>query len=158
MFIRDFETRDLNSVVDLSLRAWEPVFGSIKESMQLEVYQHFFPDWRSEQQAAVEAVCTGGEAKVWVADDNGDIAGFVAVHRRSPTFGEIYMIAVDPRQQRKGIAAALTEHAVAWMRGEGMVVAMVETGGDPGHAPARQLYESTGFRLWPVSRYFRLLS
>ena len=34
---------------------------------------------------------------------------------------------------------------------------MVETGGDPGHAPARATYSATGFTLLPVARYFQLL-
>jgi hypothetical protein len=38
-----------------------------------------------------------------------------------------------------------------------MTVAMVETGGDPGHAPARHTYEKQGFRLFPVARYFKKL-
>jgi hypothetical protein len=38
-----------------------------------------------------------------------------------------------------------------------MDIAVVETGGDPGHAPARALYESAGFALLRVARYFRLL-
>jgi hypothetical protein len=33
----------------------------------------------------------------------------------------------------------------------------VETGDDPGHAPARAAYERTGFERWPVARYFREL-
>jgi hypothetical protein len=31
---------------------------------------------------------------------------------------------------------------------------MVETGGDPGHAPARHAYARTGFTPLPVVRYF----
>src|SRR5262245_23434806 len=103
MHIRNFDKSDLTSVVELSLRAWDPVFASIEQSMQPEVYQHFFPDWRSEQRASVEAVCTDPKAKIWVAQTDGAVAGFVAVQCRSPTFGEIYMIAVDPRQQRQRI-------------------------------------------------------
>jgi hypothetical protein len=34
---------------------------------------------------------------------------------------------------------------------------MVETGGDPGHAPARRTYESAGSRLFPIARYFNKL-
>jgi hypothetical protein len=33
----------------------------------------------------------------------------------------------------------------------------VETGGDPGHAPARRLYEQLGFGLFPIARYFKKL-
>ncbi|MET0563631.1 MAG: GNAT family N-acetyltransferase, partial [Gaiellaceae bacterium] len=38
-----------------------------------------------------------------------------------------------------------------------MDIAVVETGGDPGHAPARAAYEAAGFTLLPIARYFRLL-
>jgi hypothetical protein len=38
-----------------------------------------------------------------------------------------------------------------------MSVALVETGGDPGHAAARHLYEHLGYTSLPVARYFRAL-
>lgn len=38
-----------------------------------------------------------------------------------------------------------------------MSVAMVETGGDPGHERARHTYEKAGFELFPVARYFKKL-
>jgi hypothetical protein len=38
-----------------------------------------------------------------------------------------------------------------------MRVAIVETGGDPGHALARRVYEKTGYTVLPVSRYFQAL-
>ena len=71
--------------------------------------------------------------------------------------GEIYMIGVDPDFQRRGIATRLTRHSIEWFRSAGMSIAMVETGGDDGHAPARRAYESSGFFLLPVARYFRAL-
>lgn len=67
------------------------------------------------------------------------------------------MVAVDPAWQRNGIGARLTSFAVRWMKDRGMAVAMVETGADPGHAPARRTYEQAGFTELPVSRYFRRL-
>ncbi len=38
-----------------------------------------------------------------------------------------------------------------------MALAMVETGGDPGHAPARRSYERSGFVQLPIARYFKKL-
>jgi len=49
------------------------------------------------------------------------------------------------------------EHAPAWLTEHGMRVAMVETGGDPGHAPARRTYENAGFTPQPVVRCLREL-
>ena len=67
------------------------------------------------------------------------------------------MLAVDPDAQGRGIGTALTEVATSWLREAGMMVAMVETGSDPGHAPARRVYEKAGYRLLPVARYFKAL-
>jgi ribosomal protein S18 acetylase RimI-like enzyme len=71
--------------------------------------------------------------------------------------GEIYMIAVDPDFQRRGIATRLTHHSFEWFKHAGMSIVMVETGADPGHAPARRTYEAAGFKLLPVARYFKSL-
>ncbi|WP_333326866.1 hypothetical protein [Microcoleus sp. T3_A4] len=37
-------------------------------------------------------------------------------------------------------------------------MAMVETGGDPGHERARHTYEKAGFELFPAARYFKKLA
>jgi GNAT superfamily N-acetyltransferase len=67
------------------------------------------------------------------------------------------MIAVDPDFQRRGIGTRLTNHSVDWFKQAGMSIVMVETGADPGHAPARRAYESSGFTILPVARYFKSL-
>ena len=69
----------------------------------------------------------------------------------------IEIIGVDPDYQRRGISSRLTEHAIEHMLHCGMDIAVVETGGDPGHSPARAAYEAAGFTLLPIARYFRLL-
>lgn len=67
------------------------------------------------------------------------------------------MLAVDPAAQGRGTGSALTAFATDWLRSAGMRVAMAETGGDPGHAPARQVYQQAGYAPLPVARYFRAL-
>ena len=71
--------------------------------------------------------------------------------------GEIYMTAVDSDSQRRGVATALTKHSLAWLKESGVNTVMVETGGDPGHAPARRTYEASGFFVLSVARYFKAL-
>ncbi|NEU78048.1 GNAT family N-acetyltransferase [Nostoc sp. UIC 10630] len=160
MRIEPYEDSKLDTIKSLSLRAWSPVFDSIQKAMDIEVYHSFYPDgWRVTHLNAVESVCTTADMKVWVAIDSADsTVGFVAVKLHSEScMGEIYMIAVDPNYQRLGIGAALVEFALNWMKAAGMSVAMVETGGDPGHAPARCTYEKLGFGLLPIARYFKKL-
>ena len=81
---------------------------------------------------------------VTVAVDDPDVLGFVAVLIDSAS-GEIDLIAVDPAAQRRGLGRALTDHAVQQLRDAGCSLAIVATGGDPGHAPARALYQAAGF-------------
>jgi GNAT superfamily N-acetyltransferase len=149
----------LNAVVHLSLRAWTPVFDSLQKVLNPDVYQAFYPDhWRVSQQKAVEDVCAAEDTHVWVAVDASSTVGFVAVKLHADdSMGEIYMVAVDPDFQGRGIGSALIEFALNWMKEAGMAIAMVETGGDPGHAPARHTYEKMGFGLFPVARYFKKL-
>jgi ribosomal protein S18 acetylase RimI-like enzyme len=157
--IEPYKADNLDAVIQLSLRAWTPVFESIQNAMDVEVYRSFYPNgWRMSQQKAVEEVCAAEDTHVWVALDSGSTVGFVAVKLDSKSrMGEIYMIAVDPDFQGQGIGMALVEFATAQMKAAGMAIAMVETGSDPGHTPARHIYEKAGFGLWTVARYFKKL-
>ncbi|MEO1095140.1 MAG: GNAT family N-acetyltransferase [Cyanobacteria bacterium J06638_28] len=159
MHIHSYEPHHLEAVVQLSLRAWAPVFESIQNVLNAEVYGTFYPEgWRVSQQKAVEAVCGADDTPVWVAVDADAVVGFVAVKLdAASSMGELSMIAVDPDAQGGGIGTALTEFALTWMKEAGMAIAMVETGGDPGHAPARQTYEKVGFERLPIARYFKKL-
>lgn len=159
MAIEPYKSDHLEAVAALSLRAWAPVFDSLKQVFDASVYQSFYPEgWRTSQEKAVRDVCASADMRVWVAIESAAVAGFVAVrYHATDMLGEIYMIAVDPDYQRRGIAIALTDFAVERMKEAGMSVAMVETGGDPGHGPARGAYEKAGFRLFPVARYFKKL-
>ena len=153
-----YDDSRLDAIVRLSLRAWEPVFESIEKAMGTDIYREQHPDWRASQRSAVESVCADDNVHVLVALEGSQTVGFVALKLHAEErMGEIYMIAVDPYFQRRGIATALTNHSLAWFKQAGMTTVMVETGGDPGHAPARRTYESAGFRLLPIARYFKKL-
>lgn len=157
--IRPFDERDAGAVVGLSLRAWAPVFASLERVLGSEIFGRLHPDWREDQRRAVEDVCAANEGRVWVAEVDASVVGFVAVGTfdAGRSMGEISMLAVDPEYQSGGAGTALTEFALERLRDEGMTVAMVETGGDPGHAAARRAYEKAGFVLSPVARYFKNL-
>lgn len=156
--IRTCEERDVDAVVALSLRAWRPVFESFARVLGAEVYARLYPDWRDSQARAVASVCRADGTTTWVAEHAGRPVGFVAVVvHDDPHRGEIEMLAVDPDHQRRGLGLALTEHAVTHLRELGVPLVEVATGGDPGHGPARQTYETAGFTPLPLVRYYRAL-
>ena len=157
--IRPFEDQDAEGVVDLSLRAWAPVFASLEQVLGSEIFRRQHPDWRVDQRRAVEEVLATKKGRVWVAEGGASAAGFVAIELDHPerSMGEISILAVDPDHQGGGIGTALTEFALDRLKDAGMTVATVETGGDPAHAAARRTYEKAGCTLLPVARYFKNL-
>jgi GNAT superfamily N-acetyltransferase len=157
--IREFEAGDLDAVVEFSLRAWEPVYASLRDVLGDAIFFRLKPDWEVAQADEIRTSCMSDERDAFVAIADGRPVGFVtvALHAFNEGMGVIEIIGVDPDFQRLGIASRLTEHVLGHMRLSGMDIAAVETGGDPGHAPARAAYEALGFTLLPVSRYMKLL-
>ena len=119
-------------------------------------FERFYPDWPTQQAAAVSKALDVNAT--WVVTVDATVAGFVNVIFDNETrIGEIYMIAVDPDYQRRGLATLLTQQAISEMRAREMTLAIVSTGGDPGHAPARATYERNGFTAFPQVLYSTLL-
>ena len=159
--IRSYEESDLEAIVEFSLRAWQPVFESLRQVLGDAIFVRLHnPEWTAVQAEAVRSSCTTDERDVFVAVADGRPVGFAAValnafHER---MGVVDVIAVDPDYQDQGIATRLMERSVEHMRTHGMDIAAVGTGGDEGHAPARALYESLGYTALPGVRYLKLLT
>jgi GNAT superfamily N-acetyltransferase len=154
-----FDAAHLPQVVEMSLRAWAPVFAKLRPAVQDFVYDAFYPNgWQARQAADIEAFLLAEGAQCWIASDGQAVLGWIGIRLHAEDcMGEIYILVVDPAHQRRGISKALMDVATAQMRESGMQIVMVETGDDPGHAPSRATYEAAGFSRWPVARYFRKL-
>jgi GNAT superfamily N-acetyltransferase len=159
--IREFRLSDEAVVVEFALRSWEPVFASMERVLggELSGRLHGGEDgWRRYQETAIRRTLTDASIKTWVADVEAAVVGFVSAQLTGDRqIGEIFMLAVAPDQQGKGIGTALTEVATDWLRRSGALIAVVETGGDPGHAPARRVYEKAAYTVLPIARYFKAL-
>ncbi len=159
--IRPFRDSDLDAVVEFSLRAWEPVFESLRHILGDPIFDRLHkPDWQAVQADSVRSGCMSEDHDVFVALSGDRPVGFatVALNAFHERMGVVDMIAVDPSYQRRGIARQLMDHSIAHMRSSGMDIAAVGTGGDAGHAPARALYEAINFTPLPGIRYLRLLN
>jgi GNAT superfamily N-acetyltransferase len=157
--IRPFEQSDLDAIVEFSLRAWEPVYESLRRVLGDPIFFRLNPDWRVVQAEAVRSSCSDEGHDVFVATVDHRTVGFsaVALNAFHERMGVIDIIAVDPAYQRRGIATRLMDASIDHMRSRGMDIAAVGTGGDPGHAPARAAYEAYGFTALPGVRYLKLL-
>jgi hypothetical protein len=59
--IREFREGDLEAVVESSLRAWAPVFASLRNVLGDDIFLRLHPDWRANQAEAVRSSCTNDE-------------------------------------------------------------------------------------------------
>ena len=74
---------------------------------------------------------------VWSVEVDGQVVGFIAYELKGDR-GEVVLLAVHPEFQKRGITATLNQAALGAMKAAGVRLAIVETGGDAGHAPARR--------------------
>ncbi|NKB33785.1 MAG: GNAT family N-acetyltransferase [Pseudomonadales bacterium] len=156
MKIRKYQESDRESLVDITLRAWKPVFEGLSTAISPNIYEVFVPDWQAEQMRTLDTICGSDEIDKNVAVEDDIIVGFAAASYHPEDFlGQVYIVGVDPNHRRKGIATQLTEECLRMIKAKGLDLAMVETGGDPGHAAARATYESMGFENFPVCRYLK---
>ncbi|GAB3212556.1 GNAT family N-acetyltransferase [Marinactinospora thermotolerans] len=160
MEIGPYEAALRDALLQLSIRAWRPVFTELAAAVPPFVFAAFYPrGWEARQIEDLGEILDDQPDSVYVAFVDGVPVGWVCVRiHPDDDMGEIYVLAVDPAYQRRGIATALMEHAFTVVREAGMSMIMVETGDDPGHAASRATYEAAGFRRWPVARYFKDLT
>lgn len=163
LHIRPFSPADLEEMVQLSLLAWTPVFRSFEQVLGTRAYSLLFPEGVQAQRAVVEKMCTEHEkTHVWIAESDGVITGFIVYTLNSQEngqddTGEVELLAVHPEHQNQGIGTALNRFALEKMKASGIKLAVVATGGDPGHAPARRTYEKAGYTALPGIRYYQAL-
>jgi GNAT superfamily N-acetyltransferase len=156
--IRQARDTDLDTVLDLAGRAWDPVFASVNAVLGSELARSLHgEDWRTHHAAEVASIVAG--MTTWVAERGGVMVGFAAarVADAGRRIGEVHIVGVDPGAQLTGVGAALVRHAEELLREQGMAVVFIGTGGDPGHAPARRLYASLGYRPFPVIQHYKRL-
>jgi GNAT superfamily N-acetyltransferase len=124
-----------------------------------EIFERLYGyDWRHQQGEDVEQVLVDEGSEVWVVEVGGDVVGFAAaILKRGSAMGEIRMVAVDPDFQNEGLGTQLSDMATNWIREQGCSLALISTGGDVGHAPARRTYEKAGYTAVPSVNYFKPL-
>ena len=146
-------------VINLSIRAWTPVFEKTRKDVPAFVYEAFYPQgWQARQSADIGTLLDAEPQNFWMALRENTLVGFIGIRiHPEDKMGEINIIAVSPESQQRGIGRSMMAFAEQHIRDNGMSMVMVETVGDSGHAPARHAYESFGFEPWPVARYFKQL-
>ncbi len=82
---------------------------------------------------------------LWTVWDGDTLLGMGALKQLDTTHGEIKSMRTAPDQLRRGVAGMMLRHLVAEARARGYLRISLETGSNEPFAPARALYERTGF-------------
>ena len=151
-----YKAEQRQALLELSIRAWAPVFPALEHAVPSFVYECFWPQgWEKRQYSELAKVLDDEPENVDVALVGEKPVGWICTRLHpEDKMAEIYILVVDPDFQRQGIGKALLARAKDRAMSAGMSMVMVETVDDPGHAPARGMYEANGFERWPVARYF----
>jgi len=144
MTIRPFLPTDLSRVQAITIGSFEGV------SIDRNIEQAFGPvagkDWRERKARDVTMDCEVQPEGVFVAEtEEGQVVGYVTTRLdRVTRIGRIPNLAVDEQFRGHGLGTRLIEHAIAWMRAQGMAMAKIETlvQNERGQA----LYPRFGFR------------
>ena len=78
--IRPYSPEHCQAVLNLSLRAWQPVFAQMQPAVPPFVYTNFYPNgWEARQLSDLQAVLDGEPEHVWLACAGSEIAGWTAI-------------------------------------------------------------------------------
>ncbi len=145
--IRAYQSGDLDTLQQIREIAFRPVFQSFRDIVGREIADVAFARAEAEQAEHLSELCDPKTSQqVYVALVDQKIVGFVAVSLdHDQRLGELGLNCVHPDFANRGVGTALYEFALAEMKAAGMAVAVVGTGGDASHAPARRAYAKVGF-------------
>jgi len=143
MTIRPFRPDDLPRVQSITISSFEGV--SIDRNIESEFGVVAGKDWTERKSRDVTTDCEVQPEGVFVAEVDGAVVGYVTTRLdRFTGIGRIPNLAVDATQRGQGLGTHLIEHAIQWMRDQGMSMAKIETlvQNERGQA----LYPRFGFR------------
>jgi GNAT superfamily N-acetyltransferase len=145
--IRTLERGDLPVLQGIRRAAFAPVFASFRSIVGDRIAALALADADAEQARLLDDICAPNSGQtVLVVEVEGVTVGFVSYSiDAAKRTGEIGLNAVHPDSAGMGIGAWMYDYVLAQMRELGMVLAVVGTGGDDSHAPARRAYEKVGF-------------
>lgn len=125
--IRLFRPDDLQRLKELTTICFDGV--SIDRNIEDKFGSIGDQDWRFRKLRHIDADVAGDNARgVFVCEDDGQIVGFITTRLdRDSRIGWIPNMAVDPKYQGRGLGRRMMEHALEFMRAEGMEAAKIET-------------------------------
>lgn len=142
---------DLAAIVAIARRIWTMGLTRRLEERFGPLGGRAWDDWTADDLGgAVQGAIARDMCLVAVVE--GQIAGWVTWSVNLPREqGQVGYNGVAPEFRGRGLGTALVQQALQALRAAGCRFALVITGLDDGHAPARHVYEKCGFEAFHQS-------
>jgi ribosomal-protein-alanine N-acetyltransferase len=124
MHLRAFRPEDLETLYRIDQACFAPGISYSREALS-----EFIANRRS---------------TTWIADEKGEVAGFLIAERQEHRAAHIVTIDVVEGWRRRRVGSLLMDAAEDWAREKGLVLVYLEAAEN--NAPARSFYEARGYR------------
>ena len=142
MNIRAYQSSDLDELKRITVEGFEGI--AIDQSVENALGILKGHDWRWRKARHVDEDVEANPKGVFVAVESDKVLGYISTRIDYESGkGRIPNLAVDRPARGRGIGRLLIEHALDYMRREGMVFAMIET--MENNPVGQHLYPSCGF-------------
>jgi len=143
--IRSYKSSDLEELKRITVEAFAGIALDQRVEEHLGVLHGH--DWHWRKARHIEDDAAANPAGIFVAEENGKILGFItAILEREAGKGRIPNLAIIPEARSKGLGRQLIEHALDYLRREGMSYAMIET----------MAYNEVGNHLYPACGFIEV--
>ncbi len=125
--------------------------GDLEKLYQID--QACFPPEVSYSREELRDFTGHHRSKTWVAEESGEVAGFLIAIHESSSIGHIITIDVVRRWRRRGTGTLMMDAAEKWARREGMQALYLETAED--NTAAQRFYEGRNYRrIEKIENYY----
>lgn len=146
--IRPYQPEDFPRMVQIAREAWKEIFAGFREQIGDELYHILYENKYQDKEYQLRETVTKAPAHCRICERNGKIVGFITFNYDDKRkIGIICNNAADRVCGEKGIGQEMYQAVLKIFRDNGMLAAMVSTGLDEGHRPARTAYQRAGFLL-----------
>ena len=92
-------------------------------------------------------------SRTWIAEESGEIAGFLIAERLAARVAHIVTIDVVDRRRRRGVGSLLMDAAEHWAREQGLALVYLEAAEN--NTAAQAFYEARGYgKVDSVANYY----
>ena len=145
--IRPYKKDDLEIMVQIAYKAWAKIFEGFRKDLGEDLYNILYNIPSQDKRVQLTNFMEKYPDWCFICERNGKVVGFATFYLDNDRkVGLLLNNAADPECGEKGVGQEMYQAVFERFKAEGMRAAMVTTGLDDAHGPARKAYERAGFK------------